>query len=332
MNESKLKITEKDDEVCFTNPDNFMVISDFTESDVINTIENVIVTTKAENNNAKSCIVQLTDSISYFKNSYGDVEIFTFISNDVMLQDFAENLKVLNSEKGFVDARINISHVICINRRLSQNNLMKIYRDVTKAKAKYFASLNLPLHIENILNTDDFLAVLANSDGEYSDINDIEISIEEAVEISLEDAFERLNLTFGILDYLVAEGILIGDLVGAGMELLNGVEITEELEEKMEAQILNALTDINVIALIMAAIRTEDDLNRIREIDDSSHIYSDEVLGMAVANQIAGTKAVLNFRHYIDVKPGIIYGLPPIMEDVFAGLIAGCVSKIFEEK
>ena len=27
-------------------------------------------------------------------------------------------------------------------------------------------------------------------------------------------------------------------------------------------------------------------------------------------------------------KPGIIYGLPPILDDAFAGLIAGCVSKI----
>ena len=145
----------------------------------------------------------------------------------------------------------------------------------------------------------------------------------------MEDAFERLDLTFGILDYLVAEGILIGDLVEAGMELLNGVEVTEELESKMQAQILKALTDINVVTLIMAAVRTEDDLNRIREID-SSYLYADEVLGMAVANQIAGTKAALNFKHYIDVKPGIIYGLSPMLNDIFAGLIAGCISKVLE--
>ena len=107
------------------------------------------------------------------------------------------------------------------------------------------------MHIDNILNADDFLAVLSNSSGEYSGIDDIEISIEEAVEITLEDAFSRLNLTFGILDYLVAEGIQIGDLVEAGMELLAGVEVTEELNNKMEAQILKALSDINVIALLI---------------------------------------------------------------------------------
>lgn len=332
MKESTLKIIENEDGLCISNPDNFLAISDFTKSDGIDIVEKVCITSNEENIDDESCIAQFTDSINYFRNSYGDVEIFTFMSNDVILQDFTQHLKVANSEKGFQDARINISHVIYVNAALSEKDLIKIYKSVTKAKAKYIAGLNLPLHIDNILNADDFLAVLANSSGEYSGIGGIEISIEEAVEITLEDAFSRLNLTFGILDYLVAEGILIGDLVEAGMELLNGVEITKKLEKEMEAQIIAALADINVIAIIMAAIRTEDDLMRIREIDDSAHLYSDEVLGMAVANQIAGTKAVLNFRHYIDLKPGIIYGLSPMLNDIFAGLIAGCVSKALENQ
>lgn len=326
MNDSNLKIIENDNGICITNPENFIAISDFTKSNGIDIVEKVKILKKADNEDNSSCIYQLTDCINYFRNSYGDVEIFTFLSNDVIVQDFTEELKVLNSEKGFVDAGINISHVIYINKDLSQKDLIKIYKNVTKTKAKYLAGLNLPLHIDNILNNDDFLAILANSNQKCGEFD---FNIEEAVEITLEDAFERLDLTFGILDYLVAEGILIGDLVEAGMELLNGVEITEELESKMETQILKALTDINVVTLIMAAVRTEDDLNRIREID-SSYLYADEVLGMAVANQIAGTKAALNFKHYIDVKPGIIYGLSPMLNDIFAGLIAGCISKVLE--
>ena len=74
--------------------------------------------------------------------------------------------------------------------------------------------------------------------------------------------------------------------------------------------------------------------NRIREVavdDDSAYLYTDEVLGMAISNQIAGTKATFNFKRYDEAKPGIIYGLPPMLDDIFAGLIAGCMSKIFEE-
>jgi alpha-ribazole phosphatase CobZ len=65
--------------------------------------------------------------------------------------------------------------------------------------------------------------------------------------------------------------------------------------------------------------------------DDPSYLYADEVLGMAIANQIAGTKAIFNFKRYDEVKPGIIGDLGPILDDVFAGLVAGCMSKIFEE-
>ena len=85
----------------------------------------------------------------------------------------------------------------------------------------------------------------------------------------------------------------------------------------------------------MAAIRVEEQLmsNSIREFDakdDLKYLYSNEVLGLAVANQIAGTKAAVNFKRYDEYKPGILYGLPPILDNAFAGLIAGCVSKIFE--
>ena len=203
--------------------------------------------------------------------------------------------------------------------------------------------MDLPLHIQNILNTNDFLAVLGNvpdtagksldvNNAQFDDIdfNDLKIRIEDAIEISIEDAFEKSGLTFGILDYLVAEGILIGDLVEAGLEF---VEVTDELKAKMESEILKSLADREVIALLLASIRLEQQINEngIREIVGSDYIYAGEVLGFAISNQIAGTKAILNFKRYVDAKHGIIYGLPPILDGAFAGLLAGCVSKVFDE-
>ena len=40
---------------------------------------------------------------------------------------------------------------------------------------------------------------------------------------------------------------------------------------------------------------------------------------------------MLDFKRYVQAKPGIIYGLPPMLDDAFAGLIAGCVSKLFDD-
>lgn len=356
-----VNIIKKDYGICINNPNHFLAFSDFTVGDGIDIIENVNIVESSDdfkttakraeafNQSEGSYIAQATDSLDYFTNNYDDLTVFTFMANDVVVEEFTDKLEVANSPKGFCDARINLSHVVYIDKVISPKDLLKIFKLITSTKAKALADMALPLHIQNILNTNDFLAVLANipeskgdsldiNNAEYDDIDfdELKVRISEAIEISLEDAFEKLELTFGILDYFVAEGILIGDLVDAGMELLVGVEVTQELRDKMEAQILKSLSDINVIALLIAALRTEQDLtgNRIREVDvsdDPAYLYTDEVLGIAISNQIAGTKATFNFKRYDEAKPGIIYGLPPMLDDIFAGLIAGCMSKILEE-
>ena len=352
----KINIIEKDYGVCINNPKHFLAFSDFGVSDGIDIVENVNVVMakddfkstarKAEtfNQSKGSYIAQSTESLNYFKKTYGDLTIFTFMANDVVVEEFTQHLQVANSPKGFADARINLSHILYIDKVLSPKDLLKVFKVVANTKSRVFANMRLPLHIQNILNTDDFLAVLSDipeSENESLDINnaiyddvdfeELKVRIEDAVEISIEDAFEKLELTFGILDYFVAEGILIGDLVDAGMGLVE--DVCDELKQKMEAQILKSLSDINVVMLIAAAMRTEDDLNRnrIRENDNSDYLYVGEVLGMAISNQIAGTKAIFNFKRYYEAKPGIIYGLPPVFDGIFAGLIAGCISKIFEE-
>ena len=353
----KFNIIKKDYGICINNPKHFLAFSDFTVSDGIDIVENInIVKAKNEfeatakraerfNHSQGSYIAQAVDNIDYFENTYGDLTVITFMSNDVEIEDFTSRLQVANSSKGFVDARIDLSHIIYIDKVISPKDLLKIFKIVTNIKAKTLANWSLPLHIQNILNTDDFLAILANipesdsdsldiNNAEYDDIDwdDLRIRIEDAVEISLEDAFEKLNLTFGILDYLVSEGILMWDLVDTGLELVD-VEVTEELKSKMKEQILKSLGDINVMTLLVAAMRTEQDLNgnRIREISSNEDFYTGKVLGLAISNQIAGTKATFNFKRYDEAKPGIICGLPPMLDDAFAGLIAGCVSKIFEE-
>ena len=357
----KINIIEKDYGICINNPNHFLAFSDFTVGDGIDIVENVNVikakddfdatAKKAEvfNHFQGSYIAQGTESLQYFKKDYDDLTLFTFMANDVVLQDFTQHLQVANSTKGFGDARINLSHILYLDMILSPKDLLKVFKIVTNIKAKVLAKMALPLHIQNILNTNDFLAVLSNipkTDGKGLDINNAEydevdfdelkIRIEDAVEISIEDAFKQLELSFGILDYLVAEGIQISDLVDAGMELVSGIEITDDLKEKMKVQILKSLADINVITLLVAAMRTEQDLtgNHIREFDaivDSAYLYAGDVLGLAISNQIAGTKAAFNFKRYDEAKPGIIYGLPSMLDDIFAGLIAGCMSKVFEE-
>jgi alpha-ribazole phosphatase CobZ len=175
-----------------------------------------------------------------------------------------------------------------------------------------------------------------SNDPDKNDEVDIEKELIKTIVKSCNSCLKRANISFGILDYIIAEGVTIDALVDAGMELCVGVEDSLELRKKLKKQILKSLEDLNVIALLMSAIRCEEDFqsNRLREVDvseDPAYLYTDEVLGIAIANQIAGTKATFNFKRYDEEKPGIIANLGPMVDDIFAGLVAGCMSKIFEE-
>jgi alpha-ribazole phosphatase CobZ len=376
---NNIKISNDDKHICINNSDYFLTFSDLKVSDGIDIIENILILSdeifgnenlniddlidvtedyKEENNISGSYISTNFKNLDNFMNSYDDYSILNVLSNDVVIEDFTEDLKVANSSLGFVDAEINLGQVVLINKSFSPKLLIEIYKTCIKAKTKFFESLHLPLHINNILNKHEFLVIASNLpeesfDDEYIMDTGIDITqaeydddlidipeflgnLEESIMICCEDSISKMGLDFGILDYFVSEGIQIGDLVEAGLELCVGVEVTDELKSKLEAEILKSLTDINVIALLMAAIRTEEDFenNRLREVDvsdDPAYLYTDEVLGLAISNQIAGTKATFNFKRYDEAKPGIIFGLGPMVDDIFAGLIAGCMSKIFEE-
>ncbi|OPX60736.1 MAG: Phosphatidylglycerophosphatase A [Methanobacterium sp. PtaB.Bin024] len=147
---------------------------------------------------------------------------------------------------------------------------------------------------------------------------------------------EDEQMSYTIYELMSEVGVEVSQLVDAGLELLAGVERTRKLEIVLEEQIRKSLEDINVVVLIVAGIRVEEDLQKHRIMginvdDDPAYLYSDEVMGMAIANQIAGTKAIFNFKRYDEEKPGIIGTLGPMLDDVFAGLVAGSMSKVFEE-
>ena len=379
------ELIKSEDALYINNPDYFLTFSDLEISDGIDIIENIMVLSnnyidfnrasedetltdvelmeiteeyKEKNDIDGGYICQSFDKISHIINSYEDITVITVISNDLEVQDFYNGLKVVNSWKGFDNAKIDFGHIILLNHAFSPKLLIQLYKIATKQKAKFFESLHLPIHINNILNNKDFLVIASNlpeetldqdyimeigldiTNMEYED-DEIDLDefiqrIEDAVTISSEDALEKIGLNVGILDYLVSKGILIGDLIEVGISLLENMEATDELKDKLEKQLLKSMKDKNINALLIGAIRMEEDFRkgRVREINLNEkliHFYPDELIGATIANQIAGTKAVLNFRRYSKEKPGILYGLGPILSNTFAGLIAGSMTKILEE-
>jgi len=141
---------------------------------------------------------------------------------------------------------------------------------------------------------------------------------------------------FGVEERLQGHGAGITEIVAAAMALYvpHGME-PSEAEGVLARKITRALSDPNVSSLLLGAILLEDTLIGRKDgvgIDgDPVFLLSDEILGLAIAEYLGGTRARFEFTRYDQKKPGILSRLGPFLDDAVAGLIAGCTSRLYSE-
>ena len=117
-------------------------------------------------------------------------------------------------------------------------------------------------------------------------------------------------------------------------------EFTKEIAEEKgfnvdEEGFKKAFQDINICALVTAGLYLEEagqkglipGLSEEEYENDPVHFIADELLGIQIAQYIAGSGALFEFERFDKEKPGILKTLPPIMDDVIGGLIAGVLVK-----
>ncbi len=233
----------------------------------------------------------------------------------------------------------SVNTILLINKNLATDLLIKSYSWAIESKISALWDLDLRNHNNDLFtgySDDNLIVACIGESEEVIDEKKLRTLIKTCVREATRQSILNNGYSKSIIDYIQSIGIKIEDLVEAGMELCIGVQKSEKLNEKLYKQILKSLEDINVVSFIIAGIRLEEDYKKHRVAginvdDDPAHLYSDEVLGMSIANQIAGTKAIFNFKRYDEDKPGVIGELGPVLDDVFAGLVAGCMSKIFED-
>jgi adenosylcobinamide hydrolase len=68
-----------------------------------------------------------------------------------------------------------------------------------------------------------------------------------------------------------------------------------------------------------------------RFLEDPVHLVADELLGIALAEYIAGTKGLFEYVRYDKKKPGILGTLGPFLDDIVASLIGSIMSRIYTE-
>jgi len=142
-----------------------------------------------------------------------------------------------------------------------------------------------------------------------------------------------------LLRYLEERGITLQDLIDAALELYvphPGVETKEKALEFLKEEFFEALSDVNVSCLEVACFRAEEDaksglipgLTQERFMGRPG-LVTDELLGMTIANYIAGAKGIFEFVRFDQAKPGILKKLGPITNDAIGGLVAGVSSNMY---
>jgi len=142
-----------------------------------------------------------------------------------------------------------------------------------------------------------------------------------------------------LLDYLEEKGVTLNDLITTALELFvphPGVETKEKATQILTEEFRNACSDVDVSTLVVACHLAEDEAKAGRIPNLSAErfqgrpgLIADELLGITIANYIAGARGVFEFVRFDQLKPGILGKLGPIVNDAVGGLVAGCSSNMY---
>jgi alpha-ribazole phosphatase CobZ len=142
-----------------------------------------------------------------------------------------------------------------------------------------------------------------------------------------------------LLEYMEKKGVTLKDLISTALELFvphPGVETKEKAAEILREEFLDVLSDVNVSCLEVACFRAQEDaekglipgLSKERFMGRPG-LVADELLGLAIANYIAGVRGVFEFTRFDQAKPGILKKLGAITNDAIGGLVAGVSSNMY---
>ena len=142
-----------------------------------------------------------------------------------------------------------------------------------------------------------------------------------------------------LMTYLEKKGITLNDLVETALELFvphPGLETEEAAAEMFREEFLDTLSDVNVSTLEVACFRAQEDAENglipglsQERFNGRPGLVADELLGLSIANYIAGVRGIFEFTRFDQAKPGILKRLGPITNDAVGGLVAGVSSNVY---
>jgi len=142
-----------------------------------------------------------------------------------------------------------------------------------------------------------------------------------------------------LLEYLEKKNVSLKSLIHSALEMYvphPGVETEEKAAEMLKEEFLDILTDVNVSTLIVAAFNAQEEAEngRIPGLTKERFLgrpglVADELIGIAIATYIGGSRAMFEFVRFDQAKPGILKKLPPLTNDAIGALVAGASSNVY---
>lgn len=142
-----------------------------------------------------------------------------------------------------------------------------------------------------------------------------------------------------LLEFLEKRDISLKSLIRCALEMFvphPGIETEEKAAEMLREEFLDVLSDVNVSILEVAAFRAQEDAEKglvpgltQERFKGRPGPVADEVLGLAIATYIGGTRAVFEYVRFDQAKPGLLKNLGSITNDAIGALVAGVSSNVY---
>ena len=147
------------------------------------------------------------------------------------------------------------------------------------------------------------------------------------------------NKTPALLKFLEQKGICLQNLIDCALEMYvphPGIETQEKATEMLMEEFLDVLNDVNISILETAAFHAQEDAEKglipgltQERFRGRPGPVADEILGIAIATYIAGTRGVFEYVRFAQAKPGILKKLGSITNDAIGALVAGVSANVY---
>jgi len=142
-----------------------------------------------------------------------------------------------------------------------------------------------------------------------------------------------------LIEFLEKHDITLQNLIDCALEMYvphPGIETLEKATAMLTEEFLDVLNDVNIAILETAAFHAQEDAEKglipgltQERFRGRPGPVADEILGLAIATYIGGTRGVFEYVRFDQAKPGILKKLGSITNDAIGALVAGVSSNVY---